>query len=218
VVGHRNGVRESCLQCGSDQYGNHTSCFVCDSTNDGTLDTCNQPCNIGGIPVCHQCDNDGNGFNDDCTHLCVPLDTYKCYDCVKGAGNIKNGCYIPLDEEWQLDGCQHFIQVSPPYVGVNGCSAPFPFGDNPCGHSATSFNDCCNDHDICYGTCGSDKSACDVVLRECAFDVCDAAGPVSCPNGGFDCSAYALAYYTAVRDRGQSYYNDAQYDKCDCCW
>jgi len=36
---------------------------------------------------------------------------------------------------------------------------------------------CCNEHDICYDTCNSDKEKCDFALRRCLYRICDSHAP-----------------------------------------
>ena len=31
---------------------------------------------------------------------------------------------------------------------------------------------CCDDHDICYGTCGKDKEKCDEKFKKCLYGIC----------------------------------------------
>lgn len=32
---------------------------------------------------------------------------------------------------------------------------------------------CCDDHDICYGTCGTNKDSCDLEFKRCLYRICD---------------------------------------------
>lgn len=34
------------------------------------------------------------------------------------------------------------------------------------------FTKCCNEHDICYGTCNKSKMTCDEDFRKCLVDYC----------------------------------------------
>lgn len=36
----------------------------------------------------------------------------------------------------------------------------------------TGFVDCCNEHDVCYETCGKDKDECDLKFRKCLYKKC----------------------------------------------
>lgn len=89
---------------------------------------------------------------------------------------------------------------------IDGCSAPFPdsFRDDPTGGtlgrrstafgkdvSTTDFDPHglaprdqlpCNQHDVCYQTCGSDKRECDDAMYRDMLDVCRSAYPeLVCP-------------------------------------
>ncbi len=89
--------------------------------------------------------------------------------------------------------------------------------DNPTGCEDTSFLDSCNEHDSCYGTCGSNKDTCDSnhlgnvdpptgMLGICVQSSCAPA-----------CFFYAQAYYSAVHNYGDPAYESAQVSACACC-
>jgi hypothetical protein len=128
---------------------------------------------------------------------------------------------------------------------VNGCgpekfSKLIKFGVIPQGYGDANFSNggcpstqsCgCNQHDRCYGTCNKDKKACDDAFRQELLKSCDNTYPVD-PRGRAGCSdglcfsnneelgiCYARAnkYYNLVAGLGQSAYDDAQKDACQCC-
>lgn len=37
----------------------------------------------------------------------------------------------------------------------------------------SEMTECCNQHDICYDTCNSDKEKCDFDMRRCLYKICD---------------------------------------------
>lgn len=37
---------------------------------------------------------------------------------------------------------------------------------------SSDFVNCCNDHDLCYETCGSDKDECDLKFKKCLYKTC----------------------------------------------
>lgn len=43
----------------------------------------------------------------------------------------------------------------------------------PQGFGRADFRPCCTAHDACYGTCGSDKAACDSQFQQCGLDSCN---------------------------------------------
>ncbi len=111
----------------------------------------------------------------------------------------------------------------PGYVAVpNGCGpdggAITPFIPN--GFGAASFLVCCNNHDVCYGTCNDVKASCDSNFLTCLTASCDAA--YSAPGmlttiKRTSCHGAANTYYSAVSNGGQSAFDAAQSDSCDCC-
>lgn len=117
-----------------------------------------------------------------------------------------------------LDACPNRVP-HPGYVSVpNGCGAqggqqfPGSFG-------AASFTPCCDTHDVCYGTCNSNRTTCDNNFEVCLTASCDAAYP----GGGLNairrstCRGAANSYWAAVASFGGSAYNAAQSGACDCC-
>lgn len=84
------------------------------------------------------------------------------------------------------------------------------------------FTPACNGHDICYGTCNSDKSSCDQHFFLDMSKACANAYPNDTWYGRYmvySCVALARLYYTAVSSTrtGTSAYATAQRDACDCC-
>lgn len=79
---------------------------------------------------------------------------------------------------------------------------------------ATRFNfgPCCASHDICYGTCGSEKRSCDAAFGACLLAKCDRAPPIVREI----CTAFALTFYAAVVELGDGAFCDAQSEACVC--
>lgn len=75
------------------------------------------------------------------------------------------------------------------------------------------FTKACNNHDICYGTCGSKKTNCDNSLLKEMMSACD--------NFSIDvgyrtqCKTTALVFYIAVLSSGKPYYDEAQDAYCE---
>jgi hypothetical protein len=124
-----------------------------------------------------------------------------------------------------LAGCPNRVP-HPGYTCVpNGCGAaggqafPGSFG-------AANFLPCCDGHDCCWGTCNSDRNACDGAFLTCLQGACNSAYP---PNIvlGVDvnrirrgvCRAAADAYFRGVQTErwGAPAYTAAQQAACDCC-
>jgi hypothetical protein len=86
----------------------------------------------------------------------------------------------------------------------------------------------CNQHDICYGTCNADKAACDMKFEEELEAECRREFPVirgekcgseacmtSQDKRGI-CLSRAHAYVELVTGAGQSAYDNAQKQACEC--
>ena len=89
--------------------------------------------------------------------------------------------------------------------------------NNPVG---ADFRTACNNHDICYGTCGSNKKTCDSTFLGELNAACDKKfnnfwGKIS--HGLDNCYIAAGIYYGAVALGGSGAFNSAQQAACDCC-
>jgi hypothetical protein len=74
----------------------------------------------------------------------------------------------------------------------------------------------CDNHDRCYGTCGSSKDTCDMNFLNDMRNICQADfGPWN-PNR-YDCYSASWIYYQAVHQFGGGPYADGQVEGCDCC-
>ncbi len=102
----------------------------------------------------------------------------------------------------------------------NGCG-PEGWGemvpDNPTGCEDTSFLAACNEHDICYGTCGSSKDGCDSAFLGEVEPLSGMLGVCVQSSCAVRCSENVYLYYGAVHNYGESAYESAQIDACACC-
>ena len=101
----------------------------------------------------------------------------------------------------------------------NGCGAKGgqKFPDSYMG--LVDFTGCCNDHDICYGTCGRDKGVCDKNLGDCMRSKCEQALKYVYHEKVL-CKTMADAYEKAVSDWGNSAFEAGQDSGCiwrPCC-
>lgn len=76
---------------------------------------------------------------------------------------------------------------------------------------------CCDDHDICYDTCNSDKELCDLDFKRCLYKYCDtfekgATGELLIKG----CKAAAKMLFTGTMTLGCKSYLDAQQRACFC--
>jgi hypothetical protein len=79
-----------------------------------------------------------------------------------------------------------------------------------------NFTPSCNKHDVCYGTCGSNKLDCDLNLAREAMNACGDAYPDS-PTRRAACETIAVIYGMAVDEFGDDPYREAQEEDCECC-
>lgn len=84
------------------------------------------------------------------------------------------------------------------------------------GNGCTSFEECCNAHDLCYGTCAPKKAyaaaqgRCDSAMYACTLAKC-AAGP-----GPAECRLLAGLFYQGISSFGASAFAAAQKEFCRC--
>lgn len=118
-----------------------------------------------------------------------------------------------------LNACPNRVP-HPGYNPVpNGCGAQ---GGTqfPNSFFAASFLQCCNNHDICWGTCNSNRVGCDNTFEACLTASCDAAYPgVLQTIQRNSCRGAANGYWAGVAhtSAGTNAYVAAQSTACDCC-
>jgi hypothetical protein len=122
-----------------------------------------------------------------------------------------------------LAACPNRVR-HPGYVPqANGCGAAagpkFPDRFPPGSPTGANFGRCCNAHDICWGTCNSNKSDCDSFFLDCLKDECRTAFLPLRPGQYTACLGAAQAYFIGVSrtGAGMTAYEAAQKDACDCC-
>ena len=107
------------------------------------------------------------------------------------------------------------------FVAVpNGCGAeggrkfPERFG-------RVNFKQCCDPHDICYGTCNSNRNQCDLDFLSCLLGACvEGLGVLAliAPRLLLTCNALATSYFIGVQSpKGTEAFENAQKEACDCC-
>ena len=120
--------------------------------------------------------------------------------------------------------CEAKPPKPPPYSNFpNGCGAKggrrFPQG-GPIG--LWFFGSACDNHDICYGTCGNTKAACDAQFAKDLLAACDVfwnsmglnkANPLAW-GLDFACREQAGDYVMAVQLLGDNAYKEAQNAAC----
>ncbi len=144
------------------------------------------PCKRGDVPYAPACVGpDGKLLcfacydPDSCTFPCNSdndKEKEACFTCGSDVNGKPNACGAPITTAEQLQACQNRKQTGGYKPESNGCGGPWldqvfdllrlvgltPPEDrnNPWG-GEKGFKDCCDPHDGCYGTCESDRTACD---------------------------------------------------------
>ncbi|EGX89667.1 Phospholipase A2 [Cordyceps militaris CM01] len=77
-----------------------------------------------------------------------------------------------------------------------------------------SFGECCNDHDICYGTCSEQFGPCNSKFLSCMVGSCAKFAPI--PKLFLACNGAAATYYLAVQFFGKNAFAAATKEMCDC--
>lgn len=75
------------------------------------------------------------------------------------------------------------------------------------------FTQCCNAHDLCYGTCGASRNICDKNFYNCMKEACERKSNII--NRKF-CKVKAFTFYISVHKGGKCFFNQAQNRLCVC--
>lgn len=82
---------------------------------------------------------------------------------------------------------------------------------------AVEMENCCNEHDICYDTCNSNKDLCDLDFKRCLYKYCEtiekSIGSEYLITG---CKAAAKVLFTGTLTLGCKSYLDSQKRSCYC--
>ncbi|HUG74074.1 MAG TPA: carboxypeptidase regulatory-like domain-containing protein [Acidimicrobiia bacterium] len=109
-----------------------------------------------------------------------------------------------------LDDCPGRVPRQGYTPTFNGCTGS-PENPNLCG---PAFTPACNNHDVCYGTCLSDRGSCDGVFLTDLLALC---ATVQNPICKADCDSNALIYYHVVLGVGHRFWEGGQKEACQCC-
>ncbi|XP_068247073.1 group XIIB secretory phospholipase A2-like protein [Palaemon carinicauda] len=97
----------------------------------------------------------------------------------------------------------------------NGCGSLGVFFDKE-DLSRPEMEGCCNEHDLCYDTCGSDKEVCDRKFKSCLYNTCKENEKDMDMFSSKTCKGGAKLLYTATMALGCASYKDAQSNACIC--
>ncbi len=140
---------------------------------------------------------------------------------VDAAQNIYETYESVIDEECLFDYCQGdpFLKSVPNPDHVpeyNGCGTiNFLLDSTPASPVRLDdplFTDCCNEHDLCYDTCGADRDLCDLKFRKCLYAVCREKNFLRT----LPCKTQARSAWLLVQALGCPNYRESQKKACIC--
>jgi hypothetical protein len=154
-------------------------------------------CECTGLPLCHEMCMTGQ---DTCTvdERIPPWDGRHPIRCTN--------CKIPTQNVFKPDGCSVPDAVCT-LLGIKDKNAP----------SGVSFLECCNQHDLCYQTCNSIKSDCDLKLANCMTSQCSTAQGNSSLMSS--CLSWSKKYSIGIEDIpivSTKYFEQDQSQACVC--
>eukprot|EP00128_Syssomonas_multiformis_P015774 Colp12_sorted_trinity150504_noHs@2531 len=76
-----------------------------------------------------------------------------------------------------------------------------------------NFTPCCDEHDICYDTCGANKKKCDDKFKKCLLKVCKKLRDTEEKE---KCQGNANLYYIGTASFGCAAYSASQENACMC--
>jgi hypothetical protein len=139
-----------------------------------------------------------------------------------------DGCSVPAILAVLTPG----LSVQDPTGGLFGlASTAFGAPQGSIASAGAALNLPCNQHDICYQTCGSTQGTCDTGMHNGMNAVCNAAYPTStCPYSGLeilkcpfyftersDCFQLSDLYKFGLDQFGSSAWEERQTQYCKCC-
>ena len=126
-----------------------------------------------------------------------------------------------IDEDCNFTDCSFMglkTAPNPAHVkSANGCGSLnliFDETDASPVRLDKEFTGCCNEHDFCYDTCGSDKDICDLKLKRCLYQVCRSTGKTEMMQ--VKCKVNAKAAYLMVMSLGCPLFRESQKEACIC--
>ncbi|CAL4192874.1 unnamed protein product [Meganyctiphanes norvegica] len=97
----------------------------------------------------------------------------------------------------------------------NGCGSFGVFYDRE-DLSRPEMADCCDEHDICYDLCGSEKEDCDRKFKRCLYNSCNVNEDSMDILTFKKCQGGAKLLYTATMALGCTSFREAQSKACIC--
>uniref|UniRef100_A0A1B6GL72 Group XIIA secretory phospholipase A2 n=1 Tax=Cuerna arida TaxID=1464854 RepID=A0A1B6GL72_9HEMI len=98
----------------------------------------------------------------------------------------------------------------------NGCGVPALKIDSQL-LPLSEMTKCCDQHDICYGTCNRDKDECDLAFKKCLYRLCDSSKEFSKNSQkSLECKTAAKVLYSGTLMFGCKFYKTSQKEACYC--
>ncbi|XP_075230549.1 phospholipase A2 group XII [Lycorma delicatula] len=135
-----------------------------------------------------------NGFSEIHKTIDNFADEDCVYKCPDGSSPVRNKYYKPTGNGCGPEGAK----VDPQYIPFEGITK------------------CCNEHDICYGTCNKDKEKCDLDFKRCLYSICDNLKSKTSDFIKTGCKLAAKGFFSATQTIGCPSYKSAQETACYC--
>jgi Prokaryotic phospholipase A2 len=127
------------------------------------------------------------------------------------------GVSVGLDSIDDFGTCTHVVTTSGYTPGCDGCGSgalEWAVPDKPLGFDFTAA---CLTHDVCYGTCLSNKDRCDQQFGKDMLSVCPRPTTFTETLRASACARLAGLYQAAVSNLGRSAWEAGQLEACRCC-
>uniref|UniRef100_A0A1B6KWP4 Phospholipase A2 domain-containing protein n=1 Tax=Graphocephala atropunctata TaxID=36148 RepID=A0A1B6KWP4_9HEMI len=97
----------------------------------------------------------------------------------------------------------------------NGCGVPAMKIDSQI-LPMSDMTRCCDQHDLCYGTCNRDKDECDLAFKKCLYRLCDDSKDTTSSSSPLECKTAAKVLYSGTLMFGCKFYKSSQEQACYC--
>ncbi|KAL1123467.1 hypothetical protein AAG570_002547 [Ranatra chinensis] len=139
----------------------------------------------------------------------------KVNDVFHAIKNVKDTIDVTVEEEcsWSCPDGVKAKQNKYYKATGNGCG-PEGLQVDTNHMPSVEMTKCCNEHDICYGTCNKLKDVCDFEFRRCLYKICESMKKEDVMLTG--CKAAAKLLHSTAANLGCKFYRDAQQEACFC--
>ncbi|XP_054266515.1 group XIIA secretory phospholipase A2 [Macrosteles quadrilineatus] len=99
---------------------------------------------------------------------------------------------------------------------ANGCGVPGIQITDAHFMAVGEMTRCCDQHDICYGTCNKDKDECDLYFKKCLYKICDNSKKNIPETALTGCKTAAKVLFSGTMMFGCKFYKSSQQEACFC--